>query len=263
MATVHESELEVSRYGSYEDSPTEGTKLLYTSTAFRATARIVPLDVSEPTSMRGPSAVTGAFALETAIDEVAERLRIDPIELRLRNEPDRDQSTGTPFSTRWLTERFRQGADTFGWARRNPTPRAVRDGDQLVGMGTAAARYHTLRSESSAMARLNADGTAEVFAAASDIGPGTYTSMTQVAADALGLPMDRIRFSLGVLKWTSAAARRLHRRRRSRPTGVHPRSDGRPELNSDRAVCTARPRTRPQRAIDLHSNLVGNIERRP
>ncbi|SCX19217.1 xanthine dehydrogenase family protein molybdopterin-binding subunit [Mycolicibacterium fluoranthenivorans] len=205
LATVHETEVEVSRYGGYEESPTEGTKLLYTSPAFRATARIVPLDTSEPTYMRGPGAVTGAFALECAIDELAERLRIDPIDLRLRNEPDHDQSTGTPFSTRRLTDCFRQGADTFGWSRRSPTPRAVRDGDQLIGMGTAAALYHTVRSESSAQARLNADGTAEVFAAASDIGPGTYTSMTQLAADSLGLPMNKIRFSLGDSRFPKAA----------------------------------------------------------
>ncbi len=204
-ATIHESQVEVSRYGSYEDSPTEGTKLLYASPALRSSARIVPLDTSEPTYMRGPGAVTGAFALECAIDELAEKLQLDPIELRLRNEPDHDQSTGTPFSTRRLTDCFSQGAKAFGWSRRNPTPGATRDGDLLIGMGTAAALYHTVRSESSASARLNADGTAEIFAAASDIGPGTYTSMTQVAADALGLPMNRIRFSLGDSRYPKAA----------------------------------------------------------
>ena len=204
-ATVHESEVEVSRYGSYEDSPTEGTKLLYSSPAFRAAARIVPLDTSEPTYMRGPGAVTGAFALECAIDELAEQLRMDPIELRLRNEPSGDQSTGTPFSTRRLTDCFRQGAEAFGWSRRNPTPGVTREGDLLIGMGTAAALYHTVRSESSASARLNADGTAEIFTAASDIGPGTYTSMSQVAADALGLPLSKIRFSLGDSRYPKAA----------------------------------------------------------
>ena len=204
-ATVHESEVEVSRYGSYEDSPTEGTKLLYSSPAFRSAVRIVPLDTSEPTYMRGPGAVTGAFALECAIDELAERLQMDPIELRLRNEPSGDQSTGTPFSTRRLTDCFRQGAEAFGWSRRNPTPGATREGDLLIGMGTAAALYHTVRSESSASARLNADGTAEILTAASDIGPGTYTSMSQVAADALGLPMSKIRFSLGDSRYPKAA----------------------------------------------------------
>lgn len=205
LGTIHESDVEISRYEGFEDPITAGTKLLYSSPAFRSAARIVPLDISSPTYMRGPGAVTGAFALECALDELAERLGIDPIELRLRNEPDHDQSTGTPFSTRQLADCFRQGADTFGWSRRNPTPRATREGDLLIGMGTAAALYHTVRNESSASARINPDGTAEIFAAASDIGPGTYTSMTQVAADTLGLPLSRVRFSLGDSQYPRAA----------------------------------------------------------
>jgi xanthine dehydrogenase YagR molybdenum-binding subunit len=204
-ATIHESQVEISRYPGFEDPITEGTRLLYHSPAFRASARIVPLDISSPTYMRGPGAVTGAFALESAIDELAHQIGMDPIEIRLRNEPDRDDSTGTPFSTRRLTDCFRQGADTFGWSRRNPTPAATREGDLLIGMGTAAALYHVVRSESSASARINADGTAEVFAAASDIGPGTYTSMTQMVADALGLPLSRVRFSLGDSRFPNAA----------------------------------------------------------
>lgn len=206
LATVHESEIEVSRYGGYEDLPTEGTRLMYASPAYKSAASVVPLDTSEPTWMRGPGAVTGAFALECAIDEVAEQLRLDPMEVRFRNEPAVDQTNGTPFSTRRLTECFRRGADTFGWSRRSPTPGAVRDGDQLIGMGTASALYHTLRSASSATARVNADGTAEIFSAASDIGPGTYTAMTQLAADALGLPLDRVTFSLGDSNYPEAAA---------------------------------------------------------
>jgi xanthine dehydrogenase YagR molybdenum-binding subunit len=182
-----------------------GARLVYGSPAFRASPRIVSLDVSSPTYMRGPGAVSGAFALESAIDELAHRLGMDPIELRLHNEPDRDPSTGTPFSTRRLSDCFRQGAEVFGWSRRNPTPGVTRDGDLLIGMGTAAAIYHVVRNESSASARINADGTAEVTAAACDIGPGTYTSMTQVAADALGLPLNRVRFSLGDSQFPQAA----------------------------------------------------------
>ncbi|MHA3020941.1 xanthine dehydrogenase family protein molybdopterin-binding subunit [Mycobacterium sp. BMJ-28] len=204
-AIVHESQVEISRYEGFEDPITEGTPLLYSSPALRAAARIVPLDVSSPTYMRGPGAVTGAFALECAIDELAARLSMDPIELRLRNEPDHDESANVPFSTRRVTECFRQGAQNFGWSRRNPAPRATRQGDLLIGMGTAAALYHVVRNESSASARVNADGTVELFAAASDIGPGTYTSMTQVAADALGLPLDRVRFSLGDTQFPRAA----------------------------------------------------------
>lgn len=202
---VHESEVEVSRYGSYEEAPAQGTQFLYSSPAVRTSARVVPLDTSEPTYMRGPGAVTGAFALESALDELAEQLDMDPIELRLRNEPSEDASKGVPFSTRRVTDCFREGAAAFGWSRRNPAPGAVRDGDQLIGMGTAAALYHVVRNESSASARINADGTVDVFAATSDIGPGTYTSMTQVAADALGLPLHRVRFSLGDTDFPRAA----------------------------------------------------------
>jgi xanthine dehydrogenase YagR molybdenum-binding subunit len=131
------------------------------------------------------------------MDDLAFRLGMDPVELRLRNEPDRDQSEDVPFSTRRLTDCFRQGAASFGWSRRNPIPRATREGNQLIGMGTAAGTYHTLVSACSVAVRINPDGTADVQTGSSDMGPGTYTSMTQVAADALGLPINRIRFALG------------------------------------------------------------------
>ncbi|OOK69180.1 molybdopterin-binding domain of aldehyde dehydrogenase family protein [Mycobacterium kansasii] len=145
----------------------------------------------------GPGAVTGAVALECAMDDLAHRLRMDPIELRMRNEPDVDQTTGMPFSTRRLTECLTRGAASFGWHRRNPTPGATREGDHFVGIGMAAAAYYTYRSQCSAIARVFADGTAELQCGTSDMGPGTYTSMTQVAADALGMPLSRVRFALG------------------------------------------------------------------
>jgi xanthine dehydrogenase YagR molybdenum-binding subunit len=194
---VHEGRTETARYATYEDGLTASPKFMYTSPNMRSTYRVVPLDVNLPTSMRGPGATTGTFALESAMDDLAHRLGLDPIELRLRNEPDHDQTDGLPFSTRRLTECLRAGAETFGWARRNPQPRSMRDGDRLIGMGVAAAGYHTSRSPSDALARMNADGSVDVQTATSDMGPGTYTSMTQVAADALGLPMGRVRFALG------------------------------------------------------------------
>jgi xanthine dehydrogenase YagR molybdenum-binding subunit len=131
------------------------------------------------------------------MDDLAFRIGMDPVELRLLNEPARDESAGLPFSTRRVTDCLKHGSATFGWSRRNPTPRSVRDGDQLIGIGTAAAVYHTTRSKCDVLARINADGTADVQTGTSDMGPGTYTSMTQVAADALGLPMARVRFALG------------------------------------------------------------------
>ena len=163
----------------------------------RSTYRVVPLDVNLPTYMRGPGAVTGMFALESGMDDLAHRLGMDPIELRVRNEPDVDQTTGRPFSTRRLTECLSQGAATFGWKRRYPTAGATHDGDHLVGIGMAAAAFFTARSQCAAIAGVLADGTAEVQSGTSDMGPGTYTSMTQVAADALGMPLSLVRFALG------------------------------------------------------------------
>lgn len=195
--TIHEGRTETARYALYEDGLTASPKFMYTSPSMRSQYRAVPLDVNPPTYMRGPGAVTGAFALESAMDDLAYRLGMDPIELRRRNEPDHDQASGLPFSTRRLTECLSHGAVRFGWARRNPVPRSTRDGDQLVGFGVAAAGYHTSRSEAEALARINADGSVDLQTATSDMGPGTYTSMTQVAADAVGVPVDRVRFALG------------------------------------------------------------------
>jgi xanthine dehydrogenase YagR molybdenum-binding subunit len=196
-AIVHEGRTETARYATYEDGLTASPKFMYTSPNMRSTYRVVPLDVNLPTYMRGPGATTGTFALESAMDDLAHQVGVDPVELRLRNEPDHDQTDGLPFSTRRLAECLRRGADEFGWARRTPTPGAMRDGTALIGLGMAAAGYHTSRSESDALAIVNADGTADIQVATSDMGPGTYTSMTQVAADALGLPAQRVRFALG------------------------------------------------------------------
>jgi xanthine dehydrogenase YagR molybdenum-binding subunit len=201
---VHAGRTETARYATYEDGLTTSPKFMYTSPNMRSTYRVVPLDVNLPTYMRGPGAVTGTFALESAMDDLAHRLGMDPIDLRRRNEPDHDQTDGLPFSTRRLGECLDQGAATFGWSQRNPVPRSVHDGARLVGIGMAAAGYHTSRSASDALARVNADGTVDVQSATSDMGPGTYTSMSQVAADALGLPVDRIRFALGDSRYPNA-----------------------------------------------------------
>ena len=131
------------------------------------------------------------------MDELAYALKIDPIELRLRNHADTDPDKGLPWSSKSLKECYKLGAERFGWQRRNPTPRSMRDGRYLVGWGMATATYPTNRSPASAVARLLADGTAVVQSGSQDIGTGTYTVMTQVAADALGLPVEKVRFELG------------------------------------------------------------------
>jgi xanthine dehydrogenase YagR molybdenum-binding subunit len=201
---VHEAQTETSRYNAYEDNVMTGARFQYTAPNMRSTYRVVPLDINPGCPMRGPGATTGTFALECAMDDLAFRIGMDPVQLRLLNEPARDESNGLPFSTRRLTDCLKQGSATFGWSRRNPTPRSMRDGDRLIGIGTAAAVYHTTRSKCDVLARINADGTADVQTGTSDMGPGTYTSMTQVAADALGLPMARVRFALGDSNFPSA-----------------------------------------------------------
>jgi xanthine dehydrogenase YagR molybdenum-binding subunit len=203
-AIVHEGRTESARYQLFEDSITGPAKFLYNSPNMRSTYRVVPLDVNVGCPMRGPGATPGSFVLESGVDDLAYRLGLDPIELRVRNQPDRDQTSNLPFSTPRLPDCLRQGAAAFGWSRRNPAPRSVREGDELIGVGVAAAGYHTNRSEADAQVRINGDGTADVFSATCDMGPGTYTSMTQVAADALGLPLQRVRFSLGDSRFPKA-----------------------------------------------------------
>ena len=139
----------------------------------------------------------GHFALECAMDELAYATGVDPVELRLRNDTDTDPDSGRPFSTRALRECLTQGAARFGWDRRPPKPRSMRDGRYLIGQGVAAAIYTHWRWPGKARVTLNRDGSALVEAAAHDIGTGTYTVMTQVAADALGVTTDKVAVRLG------------------------------------------------------------------
>lgn len=194
---LYEVRTETCRYDEYEEGMTDLPKFLYgvpnTSTKYQITA----IDAQSPSSMRGPGVVTSAFALETAMDQLAHDLDVDPIELRLRNEPTRDEVTKLPFSTRKLRECFETGARRFGWSRRAATPRSRTEGDLLIGMGMATASYHNNRRDVGSRARIDADGTATVATATSDMGPGTTTSVMQVAADALGLPAGKVTFRLG------------------------------------------------------------------
>ncbi len=194
---IHEAAAETSRYEQHIEAVTTASTYLYACPNVRTSYRLVPLDGSTPTFMRGPGEASGVLALECAMDELAVALRLDPVELRLRNEPAVNEHTGLPFSTRSMRQCYTLGAERFGWARRDPRPRSMRDGRMLLGWGMSAATYPASRGLAHARARILADGTAEVETAASDMGPGTYTSMTQVAADALGLAPADVRFALG------------------------------------------------------------------
>ena len=142
----------------------------------RAPSASRAMNVHTPTYMRAPGEASGIFALESAMDELAVALNVDPVELRLRNEPEQDEGKKLPFSSRSTRECYRAAAERFGWSRRNPEPRSMRDGRWLIGWGMATATYPMNYAPASAMARLLPDGTAEVMSASSDMGPGTWTS---------------------------------------------------------------------------------------
>lgn len=194
---IYEVRTETSRYEQYEEGLTDLPKFLYGVPHTRTRYRLTAIDTQSPASMRGPGVASSAFALETAVDQLAHDLGIDPIELRLRNEPTRDEVTRLPFSTRKLRECYDLGARRFGWSKRGAAPGGRTEGDLLIGMGMATASYHNNRREVGSRARIDADGTATVATATSDMGPGTTTSVMQVAADALGLPARQVTFRLG------------------------------------------------------------------
>jgi xanthine dehydrogenase YagR molybdenum-binding subunit len=173
------------------------TRSLYAGASRLTRHRLAALDIPIASSMRAPGESVGLLALECAMDELAEKLALDPIELRVRNEPTEDPERHVPYSSRHLIECLREGAQRFGWEKRNPKPGQARDGAWLVGMGVAAATRGNPLQLSKASVRLDPNGVATVRMAMTDIGTGTYTILTQIAAEMLGLPPDQIRMQLG------------------------------------------------------------------
>ncbi|MFI9286187.1 xanthine dehydrogenase family protein molybdopterin-binding subunit [Streptomyces werraensis] len=172
-------------------------RTMYDATAHRTENRVVRLDVPSPTWMRAPGEAPGSFALECALDELAEKCGVDPIELRLRNEPQTGPVSGLPFAGRNVAACFREGARRFGWDARDPRPGVRRDGRWLVGTGTAAASFPAGTLPSTAAVTAEADGGFTVRISASDIGTGARTALTLIAADALRVPSERIDVRLG------------------------------------------------------------------
>ncbi len=172
-------------------------RTMYDAVAHRTENRVVRLDVPSPTWMRAPGEAPGSFALECALDELAEKCGVDPIELRLRNEPETGPVSGLPFAGRNVAACFREGARRFGWDARDPRPGVRRDGRWLVGTGTAAASFPAGTLPSTAAVTAEPDGTFTVRISASDIGTGARTALTLIAADALRVPSERIDVRLG------------------------------------------------------------------
>lgn len=196
-ALVHEVVAETSRYEDYVEGVVGASSTLYACENVRASHAVVPLDLATPLDMRAPGAAWGVFALECAMDELAVAAGIDPLELRLRNYAERDAHADRAFSSKELRACYRLGAERFGWSARNPTPRSQREGRALVGWGMASAMWESPQLPARARAVLTADGHVTVQSATADIGTGTYTVMSQVAAEVLGVPVERVRFELG------------------------------------------------------------------
>jgi xanthine dehydrogenase YagR molybdenum-binding subunit len=186
-----------STFEDWNESSAIVTRMLYAVPNQATTHKLVKLDVGTPTFMRAPGETSGSFALESAVDEMAYQLNMDPLAFRLKNYAEMEPQEKKPWSENSLRECYRIGAERFGWSRRNPKPRATRDGNILIGFGMATATYPANRSAASAIARILPDGTAMAASGTQDLGTGTYTVMTQVAADALGFPVEKVDFALG------------------------------------------------------------------
>lgn len=196
-ALEHRSLNQTSTVWEFVEPSAGVARVMYDADAHRTSNEVVRLDVPSPTWMRGPGEAPGSFALEAALDELAERCGIDPIELRLRNDPERGPVSGLPFAGRNLAACFREGARRFGWAGRDPRPGTRREGRWLLGTGTAAASFPSGALPSTAAVTAEADGTYTVRIAAADIGTGARTALTLVAADALRVAPDRVRVHIG------------------------------------------------------------------
>jgi len=196
-AITHDAITVTSQFEDFYRQETGWSGLLYKSAHAKYAHSLAHLDLATSCDMRAPSAATGVYALESAMDELAVALNLDPVQLRLRCYSDRDQHSGSRYSSKALRECYRQGAEAFGWAERNPKPGSMRDGSDLVGWGMATGIWEALQVPISVRIALTANGHAEVACATSDIGTGTYTIMAQVAADMLGLPLDNISVKIG------------------------------------------------------------------
>ncbi len=196
-AIAHEAAFELSVKAEYIENCVEIAKVLYAADAIRTRINVVPLHVLPPGSLRAPGTAPGSFALESAVDELAERLRIDPLDLRRRNEPEVGPVSGHPFSSRNFQRCVEEGARVFGWAGRDHRPRRRREGHLLVGTGMAGTSFLTTAFPSSATITAERDGTFTVAIAAMDIGTGARTALTAISADVLRVGRDKIRLKIG------------------------------------------------------------------
>ncbi|MDO9403681.1 MAG: xanthine dehydrogenase family protein molybdopterin-binding subunit, partial [Polaromonas sp.] len=196
-AIVHHAIAETSRFEDYVEVVVNWSGQLYACDNIKLGYQVVDLDQHSPIDMRAPGAAHGVHALEVAMDELSYALGMDPLALRLKNYAERNPMDDLPYSTKALRACYEQGAARFGWAQRPLQPRTMREGTELVGWGMATGTWDAMQMFARASAVLHADGHLVVSSAATDIGTGTYTVMAQIAAAAMGLPMEQVQFQLG------------------------------------------------------------------
>ncbi|PPK86573.1 xanthine dehydrogenase molybdenum binding subunit apoprotein [Neolewinella xylanilytica] len=193
-AVSHEAYAETSRFEDYHETVVNHAGVLYPVENVHLDYQLVPLDRFTPLDMRAPGGLTGVLAVETAMDQLADRLQMDPLEFRLKNYAERDQSTGKPFSSKELRACYSQAAERFGWDQRKPTGQHPRRGNRLVGHGMASGIWDAIMLPAKATARLTTEGKLLIQCALNDCGQGAYTVMSQIAADELGLPFEDVTF---------------------------------------------------------------------
>lgn len=197
---------QTSKIKEFAEQTATSARMMYESPNIQTTHRLAALDVAVPSWMRAPGEAPGMFALECAMDELAIECGLDPVEFRIRNEPETDPESGLPFSSRGLVACLREGAERFGWEGRNPVPRSERDARWLVGTGVASSVYPVYAmSGNAATARASSDGKYTVEIGAADIGTGTWTTLGQIAADALGADFEDVEMKIGDTKFPNAS----------------------------------------------------------
>jgi xanthine dehydrogenase YagR molybdenum-binding subunit len=201
-AITHEAIAMTASYQVFTEGIVNGSRSLYACPNVTTRYKVYPLDLSQPTWMRGPGETTGAYGLECAMDEMAYALNLDPVEFRLRNYAETDPESGKPYSSKFLKEAYQLGMDKIKWNERNREPRSMKDGDWLIGYGMGSGIFSAWRGDAKVSARFLQDGTLILQSGVTDMGPGTATSMIKLASDVFGIPAASIKFEMGDSNYT-------------------------------------------------------------
>lgn len=203
---THEVIAQTSSYEDFTEGVTSMTRFMYESPNVNTRYKLLPLDIGSPIWMRGPGEATGAYALECAMDELAYKLKMDPLDFRIRNYTETDPERKRPYSSKFVKEAYQLGAEKIGWYKRNPEPRSMKDGEWLIGYGMSTGVFSASRGSASCRGMITQDGSLLLQSATSDIGPGTGTAMTNIAHEVLGIPTSKIKFELGDSSYPTAGS---------------------------------------------------------